>query len=194
MAITKQAIRDFLKEKREQIVKEKYAPLVEERDLLKRIAKIEALEKINEAEKLNIDDFVKKYLDLAKDAAKIRDSLSLYWGDVKALASDATTTEDEFVSDLLEVFSNSKKDIIKYPDRVLALNVDIQAISTRISDQFRKLEAMVKNNNAKQCIILLKEAGFDTDDLESRFSTPKNEVKALDIDNDLLNLPEKKGV
>ena len=70
------------------------------------------------------------------------------------------------------------------------LEIELQDLRTRLDDQFEKLNAMIKANSPKKGLELLKTAGFDMTEIEVRFATPKNEIMTLEVDNDLLSLPE----
>lgn len=190
MAITKGNIRDFLSAKRQSLMDEKVKPLKEERQELKRQAKLKAFNKIEMSQDWELMAFIDKYLELTKEAAKIRDDAGLTWGFIRDLGGNNDETKEHLVDNTLYVFGHGLHEIT-YPPRVQDLEVQIQDLEVRIRSQFRKLEALVASNSAKQCVVLLKEAGFDTDDLELRFATPKNEVKALDIDHELMGLPEQ---
>lgn len=192
MAITKANIRDFLSEKQKEIKKAKLVPLREERDAIKDQVRRNALGEIESNSTWDMADFIAKFSELAKEAATIRDDTGTMWGILRDVGNKSDMTLEQIADDILYDFSCGHSNNWEYPVRVNELETEIQDLEIRIRDQFRKLEALVLSNSAKQCITLLKEAGFDTDDLENRFATPKNEVKALDIDNDLLDLPEQK--
>lgn len=194
MAITKGNIRDFLSAKRREIEKARLVPLREEREAIKDQVHRESLAAIEAKASWDIAAFVEKFKELTKEAALIRDDTGTMWGILRDVGNKSDMTSEQIFDDILYDFKCAQNNI-EYPIRVNELETEIQSLQVRIRDQFRKLEALVASNSAKQCVVLLKEAGFDTDDLELRFATPKNEVKALDIDHELMGLPEqpKKG-
>lgn len=191
MAITKANIREFLTAKRQEVYDTKIKPLEKEKDALKDQTLRAAIAEIQNKSTWDLEKFAEKYVELCKEAAMIRDDAGVFWGIPRDLGSDADNTKEEIVDRLIYQFKCGNAEIT-YPIRVNEIDTEIQDLQIRLRDQFRKLEALVLANSAKQCITLLREAGFDMDDLENRFATPKNEVKALDIDNDLLDLPEQK--
>lgn len=192
MAITKGNIREFLAEKRQALYDSKVTPLKNELREIEYKTNHESFKKVQDSAKWDVEKFAKQFSKLAKEAALIRDDTGIYWGSVRDLSHYSGKTPQEIIDQIVSNYANNASSEITYPPRANELEVEIQDLETRIRDQFRKFEAMVCANSAKQCVTLLREAGFDVDDLENRFATPKNEVKALDIDNDLLGLPEQK--
>lgn len=189
MPVNKAALYTFVEKKRLEVIATKLAPLRKEKaDLIKQ-ARLDLIVKVEAEKGVTIEEVAKDMIALRDKCAILTDELRLHWGDVRHFRG---RLERDTVQSIVDsTISNIEVDV-QYPPRVNDLEVEIQAVENRIRDQFTKLEAIIKGNSAKIGLGLLKEAGFNMEEVELQFATPKNEIKALDIDNDLLGLPEAK--
>lgn len=185
----KNDLRGILENKRNELIKEKITPLENELREIRQSLKLKKAEKSG----VDIDQLAKDIYEAGLRASLVRDAGNIYYGTLRQIAYYANETvganDEEKIADLKDdIVSDVQLESTDYDDRANEIEVELQDLKERIRAQFIKLDAVVTSRTANQAAELLKEAGFDLSSLEN--VEPKMEIKALDIDSELLGLPE----
>lgn len=184
---SKYDVYDFLDSKKAEILEKKLAPLYKIRDEIKyegikaKYSKIN-IEKLNEKISelngmlSNIDfeysTYSSKLYDLYVTTGNMKDKI-LKKGLEKAVADDVSYT----------VLLHELPDYNQAED-------NIRQTRGEIVEEFQKLDRMVKScKDGAQAVLQLNKLGFDTSTIKP--SSGSNELLVLNINNDLLGLPEE---
>lgn len=179
--INKIDVYDFLRLKEQNLLKEKIDPISKERKELMD----KKVEEFIKKHKINIDSLVKNLSNVNKEILKIRDNVSYTYSNLYDISRKASYFNTK------EIIFEKIRDSINFDDFIdcRELKTDIETLTKEIKAEFRKLHAMVKAcNTGNQAVRRLKDLGFDTSEIKS---VSKNEIAVLNIDSNLLNLPEK---
>ncbi len=180
--IKKSDIYNFIKMKQMDSINEKVKPLEDEVKRLKDeyAAKIIVASGVNKWE-------IEKYIEKLKTVVTgLRDSLDSSSYRFNGLMDGLSTISDT------KTLTNHISNHINFKNIPEIDKLQWEAIHLRrsILEEYEKIEAAVRvTHNGKKAYTLLEELGFDVSNVVPEV---KNEMVALEVNNELLGLPEKK--
>lgn len=181
MTMKKQDLYNFIKTKRTNTILEKVRPLEDELDKKK---KDYARAKLTELGFYKLDKNILNEYD--KFVKNLRDELTYHSYEISRLSSAYNdSTKEDFWINL--IIGKTNIDLI---DDLTVLNTKARKMRSEILEEFEKINNVVKSkSNAKQGYKFLKEIGFDVSSIEI---IEKNEIANINVNSELLGLPETK--
>lgn len=179
--VVKQDVYNLLKQKEIELCETKLKPLKEKKDNLQKAV----IDTYFVAKGINLDEVVKAIKESSQVASTIRDDFEIHWGTINRISDEHYNDADELKKDII---NRSTKDWAQQSPELYEIEQEYVTLRDALGDEFRKLNALVKANSAKQSVKILKELGFDTSDIENQ--TAKKEVMILQVNTSLLDLPE----
>lgn len=177
--INKEAVYSFLNERQSKVIGEKVDPLSDEIRIMRGKVVEDILTKLGGVEKV-----ASKFKEIHGLALEISDGLSYTYGNLNDILraagrlSDPETLETHIVNSIDDTVEIEQKKAFR------------DSVRHEIRDEFRKLNEMVKRcSTGNQAVRNLKEIGFDVSSIKS---AAKQELVVLNVNNDLLGLPEEK--
>lgn len=176
--INKEAVYSFLNERQSKIVGEKVDPLSDEiRSMRAKIVE-DMLNKLGGVEKV-----ADKFKEIYGLALEISDDLSYTYGNLNDILRGAGNLSNP--ETLEKYIMNSIDDTVEIEQKISYRD----SVWNEIRDEFRKLNEMVKCcSTGNQAVRNLKEIGFDVSSIKT---ATKQELVVLNVNNDLLGLPEE---
>lgn len=179
MTVTKSTLYRFLRDKKNEVIQAQLIPLRDKEAFLKEAAKL----KILKDHSFDLTQLSRQFLDFLELCTELHE-ISIDWG---SLPSRVLSDLNSYNS-LDAMRDRILRDVVyEVTDEIRDLRVEIQSVRERIDFQFDQLNAVVKSCSAKKGLEFLTEAGFDTSGLDL---SVKHEVMTLEVDKDLLGLPE----
>lgn len=177
--INKEAVYSFLNERQSKVVGEKVDPLSDEIKTMRKKVVEDILTKLGGVEKV-----ANKFKEIHGLTLEISDGLSYTYGDLSSILRAAGRFSNP---ETLEMhIANSIDDTVEIEQKKAYRD----SVRNEIRDEFRKLNEMVKRcSTGNQAVRNLKEIGFDVSSIKS---ATKQELVVLNVNNDLLGLPEEK--
>lgn len=184
---SKYEVYDFLKAKKEATQEKATAPFEKELD-----EKIK-LYMASKTKNVNKEKFFNLVKELNAELEKIEFDYATYSSkcyDVKNVTGNILEKVEKYgLDEFLREDVERATSLTDMPDYNQLRN-NVRSIRNEISDEFKKLEALVKRSKSGAAAVeKLKELGFDTSSIKP-VDPITTEVALLNINNDLLGLPE----
>lgn len=179
MTVTKSTLYRFLRDKKSEVIQAQLIPLRDKEAFLKEAAKLKTLK----GHSFDLTELSRQFLDFLELCTELQE-ISIDWGSLPGRVLRDLASYNSLDSMRDRIF----RDVVyEDTDELRDLRVEIQSVRERIDFQFEQLNAIVKSRSAKKGLEFLTEAGFDTSGLDL---SVKHEVMTLEVDKDLLGLPE----
>lgn len=179
MTVTKSILYRFLRVKKLEVIQAQLNPLRDKAASLAEEARLKTLKDHG----FDLTQLSRQFLDFLELCTELHE-ISSDWGSLPSRVLNnlnSCNSLDAMRDQLL-------RDVVyEVTGEILDLRVEIQSVRERIDFQFEQLNAVVKSCSAKRGLEFLTEAGFDTSGLDL---SVKHEVMTLEVDKDLLGLPE----
>lgn len=178
--INKEDVYNFLDERQSKVMSEKVGPLEEEIRIMRGKIVSDILSELG-----GLENVANKFKEIHGIALEISDGLSFTYGNLNEILRSAGRLSNP---ETLEIhIMNSISDTVKIKQKKTYL----ESVQNEIRNEFRKLRQMVKScSTGNQAVRNLKEIGFDVSSIKT---VKKQELVALNMNNDLLGLPEVKN-
>ena len=179
MTVSKSILYGFLRVKKSEVIQAQLTPLRDKEAFLEEAAKQKALKDHS----FDLTQLSRQFLDFLELCTELQE-ISIDWGSLPGRLLSVLS----YYPSLDSMRDRILRDIVcENTDELRDLRVEIQSVRERIDFQFDQLNGIVKSRSAKKGLEFLTEAGFDTSGLDL---SVKHEVMTLEVDKDLLGLPE----